>query len=801
MKVSLKWLRDYVDITVPVTELAEKLTTAGLEVSEVQVIGEDWKDITIAKVVGVNPHPNADRLRLATVDLGGHQSTVVCGAPNLNVGDKVVFARVGARLVDGHSGEFVKLKPAKIRGVLSEGMVCSEKELGISDRHEGIMVLLPDAPVGKSLSEYLGDTILDIDVTPNRPDCLSAIGIAREISALIRSKFHVPEVGYEELGNPIDKLASVKIVEPDLCPRYCASLLTDVKVSSSPQWLQQRLLACGMRPISNVVDVTNYVMMEYGQPLHAFDFRKVHGQQIIVRRAKEDEVITTLDGSERALKSTMLVIADKEQAVAVAGVMGGADTEVADDTTTILIESANFNRAVVHRASIDLKLTSEASLRFEKGLSPELAMMALKRATQLMMELTGAKVSKGIIDVYPGKRQPEPLLLPTGEVKRLLGIEIQTDDMVELLKLLGFNCNVIESPLQIKVDIPWWRTDISCKADLVEEVARMVGYENIPITMLGSPLPSYELLPILALRQRIRNVLIGCGFQEVLTYSLTSIDVMKKLSTQTNPIEIEPLKVSNPMSKELECLRTTLRSGVLATLARNQRYQQRGFRLFELGKVFLPQRGDLPQEKVTLCAVLSGSQGELFWRGVPEPLDFFITKGVVETILSRLGVAANFILGDDEGLCPGKNAYICVGNEKLGVVGEIHPKVVSAFDLSETAFIIELDVDKLMPLVSSIYEYQPIPRYPSVTRDMALVLDEKITYQQVYNITRDFPLVIQVSLFDLYRGEQVPEGKKSLACRVVYQSNANTLSDKEVDEVQRHILDRLSKELGAVLRV
>lgn len=801
MKVSLKWLRDYVDITTPVTELAEKLTTAGLEVGEVQVIGGGWKNVTIAKIVGVNPHPNADRLRLATVDLGGRQSTVVCGAPNLNVGDKVVFAQVGAQLVDGQSGELVQLKPAKIRGVLSEGMICSEKELGISDRHEGIMVLFSDAPIGKSLSEYLGDTILDIDVTPNRPDCLSAIGIAREIAALTRSKFHVSEVSYEESGGAIDSLASIKIIEPDLCPRYCASLLTDVKVSSSPQWLQQRLLACGMRPISNVVDVTNYVMMEYGQPLHAFDFKKVWGQQIIVRRAKEGEVITTLDGSDRTLKSTMLVIADKERVVAVAGVMGGADTEVTADTTTILIESANFNRAVVHGGSIDLKLSSEASLHFEKGLSPELAMVALKRATQLMMELTGAKVSKGIIDVYPGKRQLEPLLLSTDEVKRLLGIEIQTRDMIEALKLLGFNCNVTESPLEIKVDIPWWRTDISCRADLVEEVARVVGYENIPTTMLGAPLPSYEPLPILSLRQRIRNVLVGCGFQEILTYSLTSTDMMKKLSPQLNLLGAEPLKVANPMSKELECLRTTLRSGVLTTLARNQRYQQRGFRLFELGKVFLPRQGDLPQEKAMLCAVLSGSQDELFWHGVPEPLDFFVAKGVVETILSRLGVTANFISGDDEGLRPGKNAYIVAGNEELGVIGEVHPRVLNAFDLSEIAFIIELDVDKLQSLASSTYEYQPIPRYPSVTRDMALVVDEKITYQQVYNIIRGFPLVIQVSLFDLYRGEQVPEGKKSLACRVVYQSNTNTLSDKEVDEVQQRILGMLSKELGAVLRV
>ena len=801
MKVSLKWLRDYVDVFMPVDDLAEKLTIAGLEVSDIEVLGGDWQNITVARIIDIAPHPNADRLRLATVDLGGKQSTVVCGAPNLNIGDKVVFAYVGAKLVDGHSGESVQLKPAKIRGVLSEGMICSEKELGISDKHDGIMILPSDAPIGELLTTYLGDTVLDIDVTPNRPDCLSIIGIAREIAALAKSKLRIPEVHYNELEDDIKSFASVQVFEPELCPRYCASLLKGVKVGPSPMWLQQRLLACGMRPISNVVDVTNYVMLEYGQPLHAFDFKKLRGGQILVRRGKEGEVLTTLDGVERNLKSDLLVIADEAGAVAVAGIMGGVATEVTDDTTTVLLESANFNRTVIHNGAINLKLISEASLRFEKGISPELALVALRRATQLMMELTGAEVAGGVIDVYPGKRGTEPISLSTNDIKRIMGIEVTPDEMVKSLDLLGFTCSPTESPLAMTFDVPWWRTDISCSNDLIEEVSRIIGYDNIPATMLSGPLPSYEEAPIMLLREKLRNILVSCGFQEVITYSLTNTNVTNWLSPNRNLLDsTEPLRVANPMSRDLEYLRTTLRSGVLTVLARNQRYQQKKLRLFELGNVFLPRPSNLPKEKEMLCAVLCGLEDEMFWRGETKPVDFFVAKGLLETLLARLGLVVEFLPGDDESLSPGKSAHIVVGKEKLGVIGELHSRVAAGFDISEVAFLIELDVEKLLSFVDDTHSYRAIPRYPSVTRDIALILDKNIAYQQVYNIIRDFPLITQISLFDLYRGEQIAENKKSLAFRLVYQSDTHTLSDEEVDEVQRLILDRLANELGITLR-
>ena len=800
MRVSLQWLSDYVDISAAVEEVCERLTMAGLEVEETKVVGGGWENIVVGKIVGVDAHPNADRLRLVTVDLGTQESTVVCGAPNLEIGDKVAFAHVGAQLIDGHSGEVVQLRPAKIRGVVSEGVVCSEKELGVSDEHEGIMVLPAEAPVGTPLSEYLGDTILDLSITPNRPDCLSVVGIAREIAALTGSKLSVPEVHYDELERPIDSFASVEIADPDLCPRYCASLLTGVQVGSSPQWLQQRLLASDMRPINNIVDITNYVMLEYGQPLHAFDYDGLRGKQIVVRRANKNETITTLDGIERTVGQDTLLIADKERAIAVAGIMGGLDTEVTADTTTVLIESANFNQAVIHRGSINLRLSSEASLRFEKGLSRDLPLVALKRATELMAELAGGKVAKGVIDVYPGKQQREPILLSAPQVKRLLGMDVEVSQIASTLELLGFGCEQTGLPSEVRVNVPWWRTDISCMADLVEEVARIIGYDNIPPTMLSASLPEHTPMPVLSLRREVRSVLVGCGFQEVLTYSLTNLEMMSRLSPAHRLVGPTPARVANPMSRDQEYLRTTLRAGMLSVLARNERYEENGIRLFEIGKVFLPQGRDLPRETEMLCAVLSDLQRGLFWRGEAKPLDFFVAKGVVETLLSRLELVASFEASEDESLHPGRSADIIVGNEKIGVIGELHPGVSGAFELSGTAYLIEIDIDKVLSLRAGAKEYHPIPRYPSTTRDIALLADDQITYQQIHTIIQGVSLVNQVTLFDVYGGEQVPAGKKSFAFRITCQSPHRTLTDEEVDKVQQQILDRLAQELGATLR-
>ena len=804
MKVSLNWLKEYVKIKITSEELAEKLTMAGLEVSKIESIGGAWDNIVVGVVIDVKPHPDADRLKLVTIDLGTQQNTVVCGAANISFGQKVPFAHMGAKLIDSHTGDLILLKSVKIRGIVSEGMVCSEKELGISNSHEGIMVLPPEAPIGIPMNDFLSDVILDIDVTPNRPDCLSVIGIAREISALTGEELNLPVIHYEEAGEPIKSSISVDIVDTDLCPRYCASLITGIELAPSPGWLQQRLKSYGMRSINNVVDVTNYVMLEYGQPLHAFDYHRIQGKHIIVRRAMDGENITTLDGMEHTLIPGILLITDKEEAVAVAGIMGGINTEVIDETSTILLESANFNQAAIRRGCSILQLQSEASIRFDKGLNSNLPLLPLKRATQLLLDIAGGKAAKGIIDVYPGKRETSDILLSVQEVKRLSGLDVTVDSMVTVLKTLGFECHNSNSGSQIAVTIPYWRSDVNCSADLVEEIIRIIGYDKIPVTMLSSSLPAQESMLSLVVRQRdiknkLRNILTGCGFQEIITYSLVSMEKLQKLSPNQDS-EISPLKVVNPMTREQEYLRTSLKAGLLTTLLHNQKFEQSGIRLFEIGKIFLPEGKELPEEREMLCAVLSGSRTKLSWLGDKEPLGYFDAKGIAESLLNQLGLEAIFGIGSDESLFVGKSADIIIGNEKTGIIGELHPKVAQAFDLSGTVCLIELDLEKILTSVTKVKGYQSISRFPSVSRDIALIVDGEVNYGQVKNIIQDYSLVTDVVLFDLYQGEQIPEGNKSFAIRVIYQSPDRTLTDEEVDQTQQQILDRFHQELSAVLR-
>ncbi|MCX5993528.1 MAG: phenylalanine--tRNA ligase subunit beta, partial [Chloroflexi bacterium] len=700
MKVPLKWLKDYVDIDIPVDELAGKLTLAGLEVSNIQVIGGSWDRVMVGRILAVNPHPNADRLRLATVDLGGRQITVVCGAPNLVVNDKIAFALVGARLIDGRSGVIEELKPAKIRGIVSEGMICAEKELGISDEYEGILVLPQEYEIGRPLADYLGEIIFDIDITPNRADCLSVMGIAREAAAITGNPFRMPDLSYPESDKPVESYASVEVKDPDLCPRYCASVIEGITPGSSPKWMQDRLAACGARPINNIVDVTNYVMLEFGQPLHAFDYRDIRGHKIMVRRAANGETMYTLDEVERKFSGEILLITDAERAVAVAGIMGGLSSEVRDSTTTVLIESANFSQAAIHRGSQQLKLSSEASSRFEKGLNPELAMMAVRRATQLMAQLGGGTVARGIIDVYPGKKEQKPISVSAGDVKRTLGMSMSVGSITKCLQSLGLQCKKGDKGI-ILVEAPWWRNDINITADLVEEVARATGYENIPLSMLSSSLPTGESAPSVGFRRNLQDILVGCGFQEIITYPLTNPETIQKLSSAPDAEPAPMLKIANPMSRDLEYLRTSLRMGVLSVLSRNQRSRENNIRLFEIARVFLPRPKDLPVENEILCGLVDSVVPEMYWQSKPAPVDFYFVKGIVETLLSRFGVKADYLPGNDATLNTAKSVVIMVGANKIGVMGEVHPAVLKNFDIAEPAFLFELDVDKLLTLSSN----------------------------------------------------------------------------------------------------
>ncbi|HTY82328.1 MAG TPA: phenylalanine--tRNA ligase subunit beta [Dehalococcoidales bacterium] len=799
MKVPISWLKDYVDVVLPPAELAQKLTLAGFEVAGIVTTGGNLENVVVGQITAINPHPNADRLRLATVDLGGVQETVVCGAPNLKIGDKIAFARLGAQLMDTHTGKVEALKPAKIRGVESKGMICSEKELGISENHEGILVLSPDTVVGRPLSDFIGDTVLDIDITANRPDCLSILGIAHEVAALTGQKMHIPEVSYPETGSPLDQQIAISIGDPELCPRYTASLITGVKIKESPAWMQERLKACGARPINNIVDITNYVMLEYGQPLHSFDYDRLKNRQIKVRRAKDGEKFFTLDTNERQLTGEMLTIADGERTVAIGGVMGGLNSQVMESTTSILLEAASFKAANIHYTSRSLGLLSEASTRFERNISAGVTIPALRHATQLVMEMGGGTVARGIIDVYPGKKEPAALVLTPAEVKRIVGVEYSTEQIKTTLESLGFECEVRGS--DISVTAPYWRSDIRWDVDLIEEVARINGYDKIPTTLLAEAIPRQNPEPILSLRKQIKQNLAGAGFQEILTYTLNGLDMLNKLSPEGKTTE-KPIHIANPMTAEQEYLRPTLRANALAALNANRRFEEGGIRFFELGRIYLARENDLPQEPEMLCGVMNGARVEKGWLGGEGALDFYDAKGTIEGLFNALGTAVSFEKSEDAGLHPARQAAIIAGDRKikLGVIGELHPRVAATFEIEGATALFEVNVTALLALAAGGKMFQTLPKFPSIVRDIALVVDTGITHKQITDIVKGFSLISEVKLFDVYSGKQVAEGKKSLAYRLVYQSPAYTLKDDEVNRVQDALLKKLAKDLGATLR-
>jgi phenylalanyl-tRNA synthetase beta chain len=799
MKVSVKWLKDYVDVTVPAQELARRLTMSGNEVKAVEVSGENWDKVFVGQVNVIAQHPNADRLRLATVDLGDEKPTVVCGASNFKVGDKIAFARVGAQLKDGHSGQMAVLKAAKIRGVESRGMICSEFELGISDENSGILVLPEDAPLGISLKEYLGDAVIDLDVTPNRPDCLSVIGIARESAALLGSQVRLPRSDYPEMGSPIDDKISIEIQAPDLCPRYSATLVTNIGIKPSPSWMQERLKAAGMRPINNIVDISNFVMLEYGQPLHTFDYDRLKGQKIIVRRAVEGEEIISLDGVPRKLNAKMLVIADTESSVAVAGVMGGANSEVTESTRNILIEAASFKATSIHSTGDSLGLPSEARYRFERGIAPGLTLPALKRATDLITRLGCGEAATGLLDVFPGKIAVQPVKLSLAKLRRLLGAEIEFVEAQKILESLGLECSKGSEAEILWVKAPYWRSDLTIEEDLIEEVARIWGYDRIPNTLLAEALPQINPDPVFGLKKALREALAGLGFSEVMNFSLVGLDLLKKL-TPEGALSQPPVHLANPMTSDMEYLRTTFRGNLLSGFAANRRFQDGPIRLFESGKIYLKRDRGQPDERETLCAVAGGGREEKSWHAVPQELDFYDMRGMLESLLGKIHLNPRLEKSADPGLHPSQQAEVWAGEVKLGVLGQFHPKVVTAFEIGEPLFLLELDLEQILRVAGTDAGYRPLARYPSVIRDLALIVAGGVTHAELEKVMREFPLVEVVSLFDLYEGEQVGAGKKSLAYHLTFRSAEHTLTDEEANRVQQEILSRLKQLFDAQIR-
>lgn len=793
MRVSYNWLKELVNFDLSPTELAERLTMVGLEVSEVVPWGQGLDKVVVGQVLSVEDHPQADLLSICTVDVGSDRLQIACGAPNMAKGQKVPVALPGAVFPDGSCIERVEL-----RGVESQGMICSERELGLSSEAVGIMVLDGRSKVGARLTEVmdLADFVLELDLTPNRPDCLSHIGVAREISALTGNPLRKPDIEVREGSKKVEDLVSVEIFDQVGCPRYAARMIEGVGVGPSPDWLRLRLESIGIRSVNNVVDVTNYVLMEFGHPLHAFDYNLLSGDRIMVRRAISGESIATLDGQERRLSEEILVITDGQKPVAIAGIMGGLNSEVTERTKNLLIESAYFDPKAIRRGTQGLAISTEASHRFERGANPEGVIEALDRATQLISKVVGGEVAQGIIDEYPRPVGRVKLKVRTGKVNQILGADLPKDEVARILDALGFK---VEDGKDLRVTVPPFRPDVAREIDVVEEVARMYGYNEIGTkTRASGSLTTYRSPVEKAIRE-VKGVLTGLGMTEVVTNSLIDPEVLKIVDPSA-----APLAIKNPLSRELSVLRPTLVPNILQTLVWNKNRKVEDLSIFELGRVFMgDSEGRLPTERLMVCGAMMGKKEQPGWNTENRKVGFFDLKGLLESFFERISLDKFGIIGYDNSIYKkGVGARIIDGQGQIGTFGEVKREILERFDLKGKVFLFDLDFEALLKVLSKVKRYQPLPRFPAVERDLAITVPEALfsgsIVEAIYDAGRG--LVESVNLFDLYRGEQIPTGKKGLAYSLRYRSGERTLTDQEVDEVHAAIANRLKRGFDAEVR-
>ncbi len=809
MQASIKWLKEYVQFSDTPEQLAEKMTMAGVAVEHIKYLGEGIDKVITGKVVEMSHHPNAEKLWICKVDVGGTQVTIVTGAQNVNVGDIVPVALVGATLPSGQ-----KIETAELRGIKSEGMLCSTSELDLDpkllapDSRNGIYILAQDTPVGVDIKQVLGldDVILEFELTANRADCFSMLGLAREVAVLTGGTLTMPLLNLEEKGSEkAGALAKISVEEPELCPRFTARILQDVKVGPSPLWLQNKVQAAGMRPINNVVDVTNFVMHEMGQPMHAYDYNLISKHHIIVRRGYDREPLTTLDGNKRELNSEMLVIADQSQAVGLAGVMGGLATEVTNATTMVLLEAASFNNVSIRRTSRAVGLRSEASGRFERGVDTANIIRALDRAANILESIGACKVCPGIIDHYSQIALPRQIKFNAQQINSHLGTSIELTTMIDILQQLGFN--IERQGDSHLATVPSWRNDVSGIADLSEEIARIYGFNNIPSTTPVGVMAKGEQSEQNALINTVKEVLTSVGFNEIIAYSFMHPQAFEKLNIETEDYLRQAIGILNPITDEFPMMRTTLWSGVLDTIVRNISRKNEDVKIFEIGSVYLPDQlplTDFPSEKVKLCGALTGKRNELSWNQPRIDVDFYDIKGTIEAVLEKLGIT-DYSIQRDNYFClhPGKTAIIKKGQDVLGVFGEVHPKVLDSYDINRKVFGFEMDVSLLLRYALQTVAYKSLPRFPAISRDLAVVLPTDVSAGDVTQAINDSAgrLLTDISLFDEYRGEQVPEGFKSLAFSLLFRANDKTLTDEEIEVHFNDIVLHLTQKFSASLRV
>ncbi|NSW90870.1 MAG: phenylalanine--tRNA ligase subunit beta [Firmicutes bacterium] len=805
MKVPVSWLKDFVEINVGIEEFANALTLSGSKVEGIERLGEEISKVVVGKIISIEKHPDADKLLVTKVDVGDEIIQVVTGARNISTGDYVPVALHGSTLPGG-----VRIKKSKLRGVESNGMLCSIHELELTKNdypdadENGIFILQHERSnadetqgklkPGQDIKEVLGldDTVIEFEITSNRPDCLNILGIAREAAATLKNKLKKPVIELKEEGEEASRFAQVEIKAPDLCPRYAARIIKNVKVASSPEWMKRRLRAAGVRPINNIVDITNYVMLELGQPMHAFDLEYIKGSKIVVRRAEDNEVIKTLDGQERKLDSSMLVIADDESPVAVAGVMGGENSEIHEDTKTILLESANFNGISVRLTAKKLGMRTEASSRFEKGLDVENVITAINRAAQLIEELGAGKVCKGIIDCFPGKKEERVIKLRPEKINSFLGTRLSSDTMIEMLESLELK--VDKDTMTIKV--PAFRQDIEREADIAEEIARLYDYNNIEPTLLqGKALSIGRKTHKQKIEDLIKYTMISCGLSEIYTYSFTSPRVFDRIRLPAESNLRRVVTISNPLGEDYSVMRTTTIPDMLGVISRNYSRSVEEARLFELSFVYLPKElplKDLPTEKPVLTLGMYGN------------VDFYDLKGVVEELLDKLRIEDYEFIPekDNPAFHPGRTARIIICGNEAGIIGEIHPDVAEEFEAPERTYVGVVDVMPLVENAKMMAEYKPLPKFPSVTRDIAILLDERIMAGTIEKLIRENggKVLEDISLFDVYKGKQVPEGMKSMAYSLTFRAEDRTLTDEEVNKVMDKIISSLKDTFDARLR-
>jgi phenylalanyl-tRNA synthetase beta chain len=800
MKVPVSWLREYVDLDASPEELGDKMTFSGIEVEGIHTIGNDYAGVVVGEVLSIEQHPGADRLRLCRVSNGTEEFQVVCGAVNFEVGDKAPFAGVGVTLTGGF-----KLKKAKIRGELSFGMLCAEDELGLSDDHDGILILPKETVAGTPLADVLGppDTVLELEITWNRPDCLSVIGVAREFAALYGKTLKRPEVSVDESDQSIAEFVAVSIEDESGCPRYTARALTDIKIGPSPLWMQRRLSMCGIRPINNVVDVTNYVMLECGQPLHAFDHALLPQKQIIVRSATADEAMSTLDGAERKLSQGMLVIADTEAPVALAGVMGGAGSEIQPDTATVLLESACFDPRRIRRVSSVLSLSTESSHRFERGVNVETVDWARNRAAQLLQQLAGASVANGMVDVYPTPRPSRSIQLKLARMNKLLGVTPGREKVVEIFESLMIPV-ISQDDEQVTVEVPAFRLDLDRDADLIEEVARMYGLAHVPdIVPLAKVVPEANDERTRALFA-CRDTLIGLGLSEIMSYSFVAESLLDLFSESDRDTRVV---LPNPVSADHGVMRHSLIPQMFECLGRNHSRQIMDAALFEIGKVFWKDAKGAICEEDRVCIGLMGKIGCAPLdrrRAVNEDEVFLWAKGVVEGLISAQRVHEELTFSPaDHPYCEAHEAVtITLGSRPLGVMGMLRKDLRHRHRMADPVVVVELSVEPLLTSVFTTPSYKPVPQYPAISRDVAIVVDESVTHHDIQRVVQAAAPVelTAIELFDIFNGRGMKQGKKSLGYSLTYRSFERTLTDEDANGYHETIKDALKRELNVDIR-